>query len=446
MSQGTPMIARCEFCQQFNPEMAFRVYEVVEEKPVLEHSAMVCPSCYAIGIDFGKKVDPFTGNLEPFFRPWEMVWGHHFYSRNGWIFGKTPIGRATATYLFRYEDRSLRQQLLEFPIINVVKESNPNLYQHLLFLKNERRRGDLGKGSALLSRESLANLDKLKKSPWDFEFGKYVYYVLQIESIYIRGDREGLKNGIHEGHFYLNHVWKRSLKGAVGWRSQILNSMSIMYQQLATLELAERILIDGDQLTRIGGLVENQLTSYQLLIDSFSNANFRDGDPLPVVSSRLASLQGKYRHNSASKTQMQEVILNLKTWDIDRQLNGLKFIVDLAPSLSSTKESNLIEHMAMELDAILSQVGYGQFYDATSRVSIRRRWWPLVWATKADWSRELLKTDLQFWISRGMKNEVNELIVALWRWRHCISTKTFEIALATIRDVYRGSRRGDVTI
>jgi hypothetical protein len=44
-------------------------------------------------------VDPDTGVLVPLFHPRKHSWDDHFKSREGYVFGVTPVGRATVRLL-----------------------------------------------------------------------------------------------------------------------------------------------------------------------------------------------------------------------------------------------------------------------------------------------------------------------------------------------------------
>jgi HNH endonuclease len=112
---------RCEYCQlsQEFDDRAFEIDHIRSQKhlgpTVAGNLALSCFRCNSFkGSDISGR-DSETGKLTPLFNPRRHKWTRHFYWRDAYLIGRTPVGRVTVAVLrindsFRAE---LREMLIE---------------------------------------------------------------------------------------------------------------------------------------------------------------------------------------------------------------------------------------------------------------------------------------------------------------------------------------------
>lgn len=61
--------------------------------------ALACDRCNAYKGPNLTSIDPGTGAVAPLFHPRQDNWDDHFELREGYVHGKTPVGRATVRLL-----------------------------------------------------------------------------------------------------------------------------------------------------------------------------------------------------------------------------------------------------------------------------------------------------------------------------------------------------------
>src|SRR5580704_7528229 len=96
----------CEYChipQQATPLIPFHVEHIVSKQhggsDDPEGLALACDRCNAYKGPNLSSIDPDTGAVTRLFNPREDRWSDHFVSREGYISGVTPTGRAAVRLL-----------------------------------------------------------------------------------------------------------------------------------------------------------------------------------------------------------------------------------------------------------------------------------------------------------------------------------------------------------
>ena len=112
---------RCEYCrmrQEFD-ELTFQIEHVIPRKhhgsDEAENLALACFACNNHKGTNLSGLDPQTGEMTRLFHPRRDDWDAHFQWQEGWLVGRTAIGRATIDVLainlpYRWE---LRNALVE---------------------------------------------------------------------------------------------------------------------------------------------------------------------------------------------------------------------------------------------------------------------------------------------------------------------------------------------
>jgi 5-methylcytosine-specific restriction endonuclease McrA len=96
----------CEYCrlpQLATPLIAFHIEHIVPKQHGRSDDAaglaLACDRCNGYKGPNLTSVDPDTGVVVPLFHPRKDSWDDHFMSREGCVFGVTPVGRATVRLL-----------------------------------------------------------------------------------------------------------------------------------------------------------------------------------------------------------------------------------------------------------------------------------------------------------------------------------------------------------
>ncbi len=96
---------RCEYCglSQEGQEATFHVDHVIPKsaggETVAENLALACVSCSLHKAARRDSIDPKTGHEVPLYDPRSDDWHDHFRWEAEYVFGLTPIGRATVDAL-----------------------------------------------------------------------------------------------------------------------------------------------------------------------------------------------------------------------------------------------------------------------------------------------------------------------------------------------------------
>ncbi len=120
---------RCEYCRLHEadlPRQPFHLEHVIARKHggalALHNLAWSCQLCNLFKGSDLSGLDSQTGKVVRLFNPRRHRWGRHFAWKGPWVFGKTPIGRATVAVLrmnlpHRRQLRALLMQAGLFPSV-----------------------------------------------------------------------------------------------------------------------------------------------------------------------------------------------------------------------------------------------------------------------------------------------------------------------------------------
>jgi hypothetical protein len=113
---------QCEYCllpERFAFIRPFHIEHIVARKhggaTTLSNTALACDRCnFYKGSDL-TGIDPATRRLVRLFNPRRMRWSRHFRWDGPFLFGRTPIGRATIVVLnMNHQERiEVRQGLID---------------------------------------------------------------------------------------------------------------------------------------------------------------------------------------------------------------------------------------------------------------------------------------------------------------------------------------------
>jgi hypothetical protein len=379
----------CEYCHRTLLDAPWQVEHIRPRKSMgtddPQNLAVACPRCNLNKREATAGKDFVTNKTVRLFNPRVHNWGEHFGIVAGQLVGRTSIGRATATRLFRRTEQYLPPDLSWWPITNLTDE---RLYR---FLNHQRARRLENKFSDLKQAlDSLPFLDNISTS--DQQKATFAAQLLMAEALYTRSSLEDVKNAFD----VISATW-RLLGLNTDCQNELLNVTSIVLQQLATI------------LTLEGKRDEARLAQEQAS-KAFANRLELMGGGSNRDKLRLRSLQGKYAIGDL-KSPTCEIINEAITEARDGNLGALTYTADSL--IEQASPSSGAETVLEALNELLLTIGYGQDFDYARNIVVRRRWWILLMFLGMPVDLDLLENDLQFWKSQHMQNEIRELSAAL---------------------------------
>lgn len=325
--------------------------------------------------------DPVTGTVVPLFNPRQENWSEHFRDCGLYIIGKTAVGRATASLLFR----STRQYLpkdLRWDVIADIEDEN--LHSWL----NHQRARRLWNEFAALERQlkkGVLRTQTRESSHRDREIATHATQALRLEMLFTRARPEDVTLGLRAVRRFVAQELPMQLRK---WGAEI---QSVLLQQKATLlklhgqhRLALRFQM------RAVDAMEASLASVQL--------SRRQIARLEAVRSRA-----QVATQSPSEDALHRAL-------DDAQAGEPRTLTCLADAeLYAGERSRIFDRLASATEMAVSEAGYGQGFDFARGIAVRRRWWGLKALNGDRLNMDLLLSDLELWRKVQMENELREL-------------------------------------
>lgn len=416
---------RCEYCYKPIQGESYQIEHVFPESrgglTVETNLAIACERCNRNKGDNIEWIDPFTGIASPIFNPRCMRWEEHFrccQSPLGMeIIGQSPIGRATASLLFRYTSQYIPGYDLQWDKLENLQQ-NVQLYQfgnHLRFL---RLQNDFGSLHTILTRP-LPPIDATESERQTFDFAKA--YLL-IEVCFTRSRN---LSDINQGIAIGQQILERSMLSPIQVR-QIQNLMSILYQQRATINY-----LNG----KVAKAKKDQIISYHYypnklnLLDKEINYN----NPSALLSAlRSQSLYTKYATIELSEKTIKHLISVVHDVDTYESSQYFSFLIDLAMSCHSIS-AKALEVVYEAVTNLLLTHGYGTSIDLAKLITLRRRWWVLHILFGSSVWQDALIGDMKLWRKVLMFNEIRETKCLLQKTQQVIGAEKYKDAEFILR-------------
>lgn len=399
---------RCEYCQAVLFDMSWQKEHIKPRSDngtdSFDNLAVSCPRC---NLNKGKKKqgkDFVTGKVNPFFNPRIDKWKDHFGIVAGQIVGKSPIGRATASILFRRTEQQLPSDLKWWPLHEI---DNETLY---MFLNHQRARRLSNQFDNV--QQAIDNIPFLKKlNEKDFQAATFATHILIAESLYTRSSVSDIKKAIK----VIDAISKLPNLNQARC-DELLNITSIVLQQLSTA-----LMLDGNMAE--AKRIQNQaIKTLEIKLNIIGDKAIKD-------KLRLASMKSKIEDS---------VSLNFKT-SLNRavdeasegQYSASTYLADTAINQSRTFRE--IETLLDHINKTMLSIGYGQDFDYAKSIIVRRRWWLLNAFINRSCDLDLLENDILFWKRLDMQNEIRELYTALHRIEDRSNSKHIKEMLHVIK-------------
>lgn len=399
---------RCEYCQTVLFGMSWHREHVRPRSDAgadsFENLAVSCPRC---NLNKGKKkqsTDFVTGKVERFFNPRADRWKEHFGIVAGQIVGKSPVGRATASILFRRTEQQLPPDLNWWPLREI---NNETIY---LFLNHQRARRLSNQFINL--QQALDKIPFLKKvNDKDFQAAIFATHILIAESLYTRSRVSDIKKALK-----VIEVVSKLPNLDRTRRAELLNITSVVLQQLSTAIMLEGKAAEAKK-------IQNQA------IKAFQNRLEIIGDKETKDKMRLASMKSKI--NNTTSIDFKTSITRAVNEAGEGQYSATTYLADTAVNQSMTFQE--IEKLLDHINSTILSIGYGQDFDYAKSIIVRRRWWMLNALVNRKCDLELLDNDLSFWKELEMENEIRELFFALYRIDAKVNSKHIKEMLDVIK-------------
>ncbi len=402
----------CEYCHRILFDSPWQKEHIMPKvlggTDDFQNLAVSCPRCNLNKNQAIESVDLVTAKKTRLFNPRSDKWENHFGIVAGQLVGRTPIGRATARLLFKRTEQQLPPDLSWWPINDL---KNETLYR---FLNHQRARRLGNKFSDL--EKAFADIPFLKKvTGEDYDLARFATYLLMAETLYTRSGVEDIRKALK----IVSEAWQ--IKSIDPTRqAELLNVTSIVLQQLATV-----LVLEGKP-AEAKIAQERAASAYKKRLELIGGDDVRE-------RLRLKALQKKYLCDETiqpSKDQVHEAIEEASTGN----LGALSYSVDvLVNNYHNNKE---IELVLEETNNILLSIGYGQDFDYGYNVVVRRRWWILLARLGLNIDFDLLQSDLSFWKSINMHNELRELAAGLRNLPNCNDNNAITEMLILITNIY----------
>jgi hypothetical protein len=209
-------------------------------------------------------------------------------------------------------------------------------------------------------------------------------------------------------------------------RSELLNVLSILYQQRATIYFDKG---------NIGKATQDQKYAFDFHRQAYpESSDSSNHDPNGVGRSlRAQTLKAKYYHLDIPTTDLKRLFEYINDLDQFYATSHLSYLVDLV-LLNTSPPKPLIGYLYEHISDILIREGYGTIIDQAKLIILRRRWWVLHFITETDPQYDTLLTDIKFWKQITMFNELRELEAYVKRIGRHLNPATIKNVLSIVNN------------
>lgn len=387
---------RCEYCHRRLSDTGWQKEHIWPESrggsSQEGNLAVSCQRCNSNKQDHVEWVDRLTGSTYPLFNPRTMNWVEHFRAAHDEVVGISGVGRATAALLFRSTAQYLPRDLAWDKIEGLYE--NRALYYFLNHLRHKRLRNDFG----TLYKQLTAPLPPTDATPDEHRLANFARDLLLIELYFTRSRLRDVSKGIIHGQHLLNSGTLVPTE-----RAEILNMLSVLYQQRATIRFEkgspDLAALDQEQAFRL----------YTATKQVEDQEPLQGHDPHKLAAFlRSRTLRSKYSGIEVSRSSLDACFRRICDLDPFYATSHYAYLVDLV-LLAPEPPRLLIERLYEATSDVLRTEGYGTTTDSAKLITLRRRWWVLHFLFESEPDRDALAKDMGYWKGVSMFNEMREL-------------------------------------
>lgn len=408
---------RCEYCKRLLTAINFDFDHVWPESrgglTVVNNLAISCKRCNENKKNHVEWIDPVTGATYPLFNPRTMRWEDHFRQARDEVIGISPIGRASANILFHSTPQYLPPDL-QWDKLEGLYENEP-LYYFLNHLRYKRLRNDFG----TLYKQLFGPLPCVDSTPEQIRIARFARDLLLLELYFTRSRLIDVTYGINYARAVLSD------KAILPYeRAELLNVLSILYQQRATIHFEKGNIKTASQ---------DQKYAFDLHKQAYPAGS--DGslhDPNGVGQAlRSHILKAKYCHVDMATVDLKQLFKYINDLDQFYATSHYSYLVDLV-LLNNAPPKALLEHLYGHISDIIIREGYGTIIDHAKLIILRRRWWVLHFIIETDPRYDTLLADTKFWRRITMFNELRELDAYVKRIGRHLNPSTMKNVLSIL--------------
>jgi len=385
---------RCEYCRKLLTDQTYQLDHIWPESrnglSLLRNFAVSCQRCNNNKAAHVEWIDPLSGSTHPLFNPRSMKWEAHFRKTHTEVVGVSPTGRATAALLFRSTSQHLPPDL-RWDKIDALYENQP-IYYFLNHLRYRRLRNDF----RILYKQLIGPLPAIEATAEQIRMVRFAKNLLLLELYFTRSRVADVSSGISYGHKLLSDKALFPHE-----RSELLRTLSILYQQRAT------IYFDSGN---IGAAKQDQNRAYAIYAKA-NPGNSNNSSTSPETISTILkerTVKQKYDILDTSATSIDTFLKSIEDLDPFYASSHYSYLVDLI-LLHPSPPTRALEQLYEKISTILNSEGYGTSIDQARLITLRRRWWVLHLILEERTQNETLLADLNFWKNIMMFNEIREL-------------------------------------
>lgn len=386
----------CEYCRRLLTDIGWQVEHIWPESrggtSDEGNLAVSCQRCNNNKGDHVEWIDPLTGSSFSLFDPRTMEWSQHFRATHDEVVGVSEVGRATAALLFRSTPQYLPRDLCWDKIEGLYE--NQSLYYFLNHLRYKRLRNDFN----ALYKQLTAPLPPVDARSHEQRLASFARDLLLLELYFTRSTIADVSKGIANGERLL-----ASKRLAPVERAEVLNILSILYQQRATIHFEK-------------GRRQQASLDQQVASRFYAAARRDEGEELPVGADphrlaaflRARTLRWKYSQLEVDRSILDACFERIADLDPFYATSHYAYLVDLV-LLGPDPPNRLIERLYERISETLRTEGYGTTMDQAKLITLRRRWWVLHFLVESRPDGDALVADMTFWNRVSMFNEIREL-------------------------------------
>jgi len=386
----------CEYCRRLLTEIGWQAEHLwPESRGGTSEEGNLAASCQRCNNNKGDHVewiDPLTGSSFPLFNPRTMDWKMHFKATHGEVVGISQVGRATAALLFRGTPQYLPRDLSWGRIEGLYE--NQALYYFLNHLRYKRLRNDFNG----LYSQLTAPMPPVEATPHEQQLAGFARDLLLLELYFTRSKLADVSKGILLAEHLLASTRLQPTE-----RAEVLNILSILYQQRATIHFEK-------------GHPQQAGPDQQAALKLYAAARRGEGQELPqgedpdrlATFLRATTLRWKYNQLEVGRSTLDTCFQLIGDLDPFYATSHYAYLADLV-LLAPDPPNRLVERLYERISETLCTEGYGTTTDYAKLIILRRRWWVLHFLTEANPDHGALVADVAFWKRVSMFNEIREL-------------------------------------
>ena len=403
---------RCEYCKCKLNNQTCQIDHIIPTSRYGDDStsnfAITCSRCNINKSNKIEYADPYTWSNFPLFNPRKMTWNNHFHFTNNEIAGRTNIGRATSSLLFRDTPQYIPGDLKWDKIQQIDSEST--IYKYLNNLRYLRLRNRFDE----LFNEIRTPIIMPEIANFERQIYSFSLEVLLLELFFTRSNLTDIKKGIKYG-LNLLHKYKYDPIN----QNEIYGLLAILFQQYATIQ----ILLGEEQKAANAQKISHKyyLLKHPICKDGLITLH----NPKVFANSlRALTIGTKYESFDLSNVFFKSSINMLSDLNPKYSVSHWCYLID-SLLLHPKPPLNILELCYENISFLIKKEGYGTSYDFANLIILRRRWWYLHLMLHSKPWLGTLCSDLKFWYKLDMMNEIRELLSYIKRRKEIVHYKLY---------------------